>query len=186
VSEVGVRATRRTTTSAAGRDNLQHHRTGWLRTLALFSLVAAPGVVFGQGQLNLSFQTVAGGVMLSGSGSESATLAFGDVSSLGPLVAGVTRTTDATSFTVSSPVGVRVTKNGLPRSTSYTLRARVTSSTVPLGLRVNGLTLTTSYQDITSALSYAVTYPQTIGLYVPLSYSGGPVSAPIEFLAISN
>ena len=60
--------------------------------------------------INLVFNNDAAEVALSsGAGTNTATLNFGNVSAFGAVAAGITRTTTATTFTVSTPVDVLVT-----------------------------------------------------------------------------
>jgi len=75
------------------------------------------------GSINLIFNSDAAGVALTGSGTNAATLAFGNVSAFGAVAAGVVRTTTATTFTVSSAVDVNVSKTN-SASANYTLKAQ--------------------------------------------------------------
>jgi hypothetical protein len=160
---------------------------GWLRLLVLASLLTLPVTVFGN-NLNLRFESIAGGVLLSGviTNPPAATLAFGNVSTLGSLSPGVQRIVGATSFTVSSPVGVRVLKNGLPRSTTYRLNARLTALPPLVTIQVNGQALSATPTTIVPSLEYSITYPYTISLGIPFSQPSGPVSVGIEFTAVAN
>src|SRR5438045_7288246 len=79
------------------------------------------------GSINLVFNSDASGVALTGAGTNAATLAFGNVSAYGAVNAGVTRTTAATSFTVSSPFDVLVTKSN-SASANYTLKAQLNAA----------------------------------------------------------
>src|SRR5258708_20280867 len=67
---------------------------------------------------------LAGVTLTSGAGTNTATLDFGAVSAFGALGANITRTVIAgTSFTVSTPVDVNVTKANSP-SANYTMPAK--------------------------------------------------------------
>jgi hypothetical protein len=181
-----VPATRVTNTSVPDDDGTGGRSSGWLRLLVFASLLTLPVTVFGN-NVNLRFESIAGGVLLSGVTTNpiAATLAFGNISPLGPLAPGVQRTVDATSFTVSSPVGVRVFKNGLPSSSSYRLNARLTAAH-PLTVQVNSQTLSTASIQVDPIRDYGITYPYTIALRIPRDQSSGPVSVGIELTAMAN
>src|SRR5262245_33925311 len=78
-----------------------------------------------QGSIGLVFNSDAAGVALSaGAGTNTATLAFGNISAFGTIAAGIVRTTTATTFTVSSAVDVLVTKTN-SASANYKLTAQL-------------------------------------------------------------
>src|SRR5437763_15640569 len=61
--------------------------------------------------ISLVFNSDAAGVALSaGAGTNTATLAFGNVSAFGAVAGGINRTTTATTFTLSTPVDALMTK----------------------------------------------------------------------------
>src|SRR5690349_17124241 len=94
----------------------------------VLALVLFPAPVFGL-LISLSFESVSGGVPLTGAGSNTASLNFGNVSAFETLNTGVTRTVGASSYTVSTRFGVRATNllGGL-LSPNYTLQARLRSA----------------------------------------------------------
>src|SRR5882724_4214417 len=75
--------------------------------------------------INLVFTSDAAGVALTGSGTNAATLAFGNVQAFGgALTTGVVRSTAANNFTVTSAMDVTVTKAN-SASANYTLKAQL-------------------------------------------------------------
>src|SRR3984893_5339372 len=92
--------------------------------------------------INLVFNNDAAGVPLSsGAGTNTATLNFGNVSAFGAIAAGITRTTTATTFTVSTPVDVLVTKAN-SASANYTLKAQLGAADAGNTWHVGGTTVT--------------------------------------------
>src|SRR5438309_8981074 len=71
------------------------------------------------GSIQLVFNSNVAGVALTGGGTNTATLAFGNVSAFGAVGAGIVRTTTASNFTVSSAVDVQVSKTN-SASANYT------------------------------------------------------------------
>lgn len=136
--------------------------------------------------ISLTFENDAAGVALTGAGTNAATMAFGTVSAYGTIsTPGVTRTVEATTFTVSSPFGVRVAKaNGA--SASYTLQAALASADATNTWKVNASTLTTTNQTLGSSYSYATTVSHTLYLTVPLTASSGALSRVVNFTATAN
>ena len=74
----------------------------------MLGFVLFPAPVFAL-LISLSFQSVPGSVPLTGAGSNTAALNFGNVSAFEPLNTGVTRTVGASSYTISTRFGVRAT-----------------------------------------------------------------------------
>src|SRR5688500_16771368 len=125
-------------------------RTLWIGVFCL----TFPGILFAQ-QISLTFQTVTGGLSVSGAGTDTASMNFGTVSAYAPLGAGITRSTNATDYTIGSDFGVRVVRNG-GQSPNYLLRARLTSSNA-LTWRINGVVMTTTLATIANAQPYGST-----------------------------
>ena len=73
-----------------------------------------------QSSISLTFVTDASGVVLTGSGTNSATLDFGNISQFGSPASHVTETIGGTSVTVSTPFDVSVVKSNVT-SANYTL-----------------------------------------------------------------
>jgi hypothetical protein len=138
--------------------------------------------------INLVFNSDGAGVALSsGSGTNTATLAFGNVSAFGAVAAGITRTTTATTFTVSSPVDVLVTKAN-SASANYTLKAQLGSADAVNTWQVGGNTVTNAAQTtITSTGAYGSNVAEAIALTVPFTTANATsISNTINFSATSN
>jgi hypothetical protein len=138
--------------------------------------------------INLVFNSDAAGVALSsGAGTNTATLAFGNVSAFGPIGANITRTVVAgTSFTVSTPVDVFVAKAN-SSSANYTLKAQLGSADAN-SWSVGGTAVTSaSAATITATGSYASNVAEAIAITVPFATaSGTSISNTINFTATSN
>jgi hypothetical protein len=138
------------------------------------------------GSVNLVFNSDASGVTLTGAGTNAATLPFGSVQAFGGVVpTGVTRTVAASSFTVSSPVDVYVTKNN-STSLTYSLTAALGVADAVNTWTVNAVTLTTTAAPITATGAYAGTGAQTVGLQIPFTNNAASISNSIVFVATAN
>jgi len=159
----------------------------YVKVLVLLTcLVAVPVPAFAQlFGINLTFQSVAGSVSITGAGSGTATLNFGTVSAFEPVGVGVARTSTATDYTIATQVGVRVTKGILVLSPNYTLRSRLTVAQ-PLTWKVDSVTMSTSFATIATSQPYATTLPHALAFIVPLSSAAGAVNTNIEVLAVAN
>jgi hypothetical protein len=139
--------------------------------------------------INLVFNNDASGVPLSsGAGTNAATLAFGNISAFGAVAANVTRTVvPGTSFTVSTPVDVLVTKAN-SSSANYTLKAQLGSADATNTWQVGGTTVTNAAAaTITATGSYGSNTAEAIAITVPFSTaSGTSISNTINFTATSN
>ena len=154
-------------------------RTLWIGVFC----VTFPGILFAQA-LTLTFQTVSGGLSLSGSGTDTASMNFGTVSAYAPLGAGISRSNNATDYTIGSGFGVMVVRNG-GRSPNYLLRARLTSSNA-LTWRINGVVMTTTLATVANAQPYGSTVPYALEFVVPVASAPGAASATFEVRAIVN
>jgi hypothetical protein len=138
--------------------------------------------------LKLVFTSDGSGLALSsGSGTNAATLAFGPVSALGAIPATITRTVVAgTSFTISTPVDVNVTKSNVV-SSNYTLTAQLGSADAVNTWKVGAVTVTNaSAAPITATGTYGTT-AETIAITIPDTTGGGTViNNTISFTATSN
>src|SRR5579859_1041337 len=139
--------------------------------------------------INLVFNSDAAGVPLSsGAGTNTATLAFGNVSAFGPVAANVTRTVvPNTSFTVSTPVDVLVTKAN-SSSANYKLTAQLGSADATNTWQVAGNTVTNaSATTITLTGTYGSNASEAIAITVPFATASGTgISNTIAFTATSN
>jgi len=140
--------------------------------------------------INLVFNSDPSGVTLSsGAGTNAATLAFGNVAAFGAIGANITRSVVAgTSFTISTPVDVLVTKAN-SSSANYTLKAQLGTADPNNNIwAVAGNTITsTSATPITATGTYGSNTPETIAITIPFTEaSGTAISNTINFTATSN
>jgi hypothetical protein len=139
------------------------------------------------GSINLLFNSDASGVTLTGSGTNAATLAFGNVSAYGSLSANVGRSVGGISFTVSSPFDVQVSKVN-SASANYTLKAQLNTADAVNTWQVGGNTITSASQvTITSTGAYATNVPYTLALTIPFATASGTnISNIVNFTATAN
>jgi hypothetical protein len=140
------------------------------------------------GSINLVFNNDANGVALSsGSGTNTATLAFGNVSAFGAVAANVTRTVAANSFTVSTPVDVFVSKTN-SASANYTLTAQLGTADAVNTWAVAGNTVTSAgATTLTATGTYGSNAPEAIAITVPFTTASGTnISNTINFTATAN
>jgi hypothetical protein len=141
-----------------------------------------------QGSIQLLFISDASGVPLSGSGTSTATLAFGNVSAFGPLAANINRSVvPGTSFTVSTPVDVQVNKTN-SASANYTLTAQLGATDAVNTWQVAGNTVTSGPAvTITGTGTYGTAASEAIAITVPnATASGTLISNSIKYLATAN
>jgi hypothetical protein len=133
------------------------------------------------------FDSDSSGVALTGTGTSSATLAFGTVQAYGGTVAtGETRTVNGTTdYTYSSPFDVLVTKAN-SASTSYTLDASLNASDATNTWAIDSTTLTTTPQAVTTTGSYGSDEAHTLSLTIPFSETTSSISNTINFTATAN
>jgi hypothetical protein len=165
--------------------------------LASMSAMAATNTASGtltvtatvNGSINLVLNSDASGLALSsGSGTNAATLAFGNIQAFGGTVpAGVLRTAAASNFTVSTPVDVYVTEYN-NASANFTLTAQLGTADAVNTWNVGGVTVTNgSAATVTNTGAYASTDAQAIALTVPFtSASGTAISNTLNFVATAN
>jgi hypothetical protein len=168
-------------------------------TVLLGSLLFVPSVVFAQtdtgaltvtanvqSSIALTFENDLAGITLTGAATDTATMDFGDVSAYGTIsTAGVTRTVGASSFTVSSPFGVKV-RNANGSSASYTLQAALDSTDATNTWTINSTTLTTTGQALGATYGYDSAVSHTLNVTVPFSATGSSISKAVNFTATSN
>jgi hypothetical protein len=136
--------------------------------------------------IELTFETAGGGVALGGSGSNAATLDFGEVSAFGSIsTAGVIRTVGASSYTVSSPFNVRVTKANASSSSSFALSAAL-DATDAYTWRVNSTNLTNVSQSVGTSLPYDTATSQTFSLIVPFAAAAASPTRVVTFTAVAD
>lgn len=165
----------RETSSWAAR----HYRWSLVLGFVLF-----PAPVFAL-LITLSFDSVPGGVPLTGAGTRTATLNFGNVSAFEPLNSGVNRTIGASGYTISTQFGIRATHLLSLLSPNYTVRVRLQSAQV-LTWQIDGMTMSTSAATIATSQPYGPVIPHTLAFVVPFSAAAGTLSTVFEVTAIAN
>jgi hypothetical protein len=149
----------------------------------------ATGVINGsvdhKGGIILLLMSDTNGVALTGSSTPTASLNFGTISKLGTLANGITRTTTANSFTVSTPVDVYVDLGGAP--TSFNLSASLASSPGLLTYKFGAMTLSTASQIVSQNDSrYGTQVPYALAITIPTSVAAGAIGNTINFTATAN
>jgi hypothetical protein len=135
--------------------------------------------------VTLTFVSDGSGIGLSGSGTDAASMSLGTVQAFGGTVpSGVTEQTDASGFTLSTPIGVEVMQSGFV-SPSYTLTGQLLFSDLQNTWKINSVTLSTSASTITSSGAYGLT-ASNFSLTVPFSAAAGSISNTISFTATAN
>jgi hypothetical protein len=152
----------------------------WLLTIVL----AACYSTMVRGAIALTFQSIGGGVPLTGAGTNVAILNFGTVSAFGPVGSGVTRALAGSSYDISTMFGVRVDQI-LGGSPNYTLRARILS-VEPLAWEVNDVSLATDLRVVATLQNYGSTASHSIGFTVPFSAGAGLKQVSLEIVAVAN
>src|ERR1700761_8516211 len=126
------------------------------------------------GSIQLVFNSDAAGVALSsGSGTNAATLAFGNVSAFGTVAAGIVRTTTANNFTVSSAVDVLVSKTN-SASANYTLKAQLGAADATNTWSVGGVAVGSGAQaTVTGTGAYGSSSNFPVAITVPFTTASG-------------
>jgi hypothetical protein len=141
-----------------------------------------------QGSIGLVFNSDASGVALaSGAGTNTATLAFGNISAFGAIAAGIVRSTTATNFTVSSAVDVQVSKTN-SASASYTLKAQLGAADAVNSWSVGGIGVTNAAQStLTATGTYGANSNFPVAITVPFTTASGTlISNTINYTATAN
>ena len=141
-----------------------------------------------EGAISLTFVANASGVTLGGAGTNTATLAFGTVSASTPPPTHVTETVGATSFTVSTPFDVEVTKSNVT-SANYALTAELATADAVNGWEIDTFPLTAlpaagTSLTVTGVYTTAVTH--TLFLTIPFTEGAAVISNTIDFIATAN
>ncbi|MCU1219395.1 MAG: hypothetical protein JWN42_592 [Candidatus Angelobacter sp.] len=141
------------------------------------------------GSIQLVFNSDAAGVALSsGAGTNTAALAFGNVSAFGALSAGIVRSTTASTFTVSSAVDVQVSKTN-SASANYTLKAQLGAADATNNWTVGGVSVTSAgfSLPITATGAYASNLNFPVAITIPFATpSGTPINNTINYQATAN
>jgi len=149
-------------------------------TLTVTATVAA--------SINMVFDSDGSGVPLTGTGTNTATLAFGTVQAFGGSVpTGATRTVNGTTdYTYSSPFDVKVVAAN-SSSANYTLTAKLGSADAVNTWKIDAITLTTSFQTITATGSYGGDQAHTVALTIPFTEADATsISNALAFTATAN
>jgi hypothetical protein len=141
-----------------------------------------------QGSINLTFVTDASGLAVTGTGTSTASLPFGNVSMYsGTVPANVTKTVNGvTSFDLSTPFDVRVDlANSI--STTYTLNATLAAidATNTWSLGAVDISAGGPYA-LTAAGVFGTNVPYVLKLRVPATLAAGLISNSINFTAVGG
>ena len=141
------------------------------------------------GSINLVFNSDGSGLtLLSGAGTNTATLAFGPVSAFGALSSpNIVRTVAANTFTVSSAVDVLVTKTN-SASANYKLTAQLGSADAVNTWSVGGVAVTNAAAaQITATGTYGANSNFPVAITVPFTTASGTlISNTINYVATAN
>jgi hypothetical protein len=140
------------------------------------------------GSIQLVFNSDASGLALSsGAGTNTATLAFGNVSAFGAISAGIVRSTTASNFTISSAVDVQVSKTN-SASANYTLKAQLGAADAVNTWSVGGVAVTNAAQStLTATGAYAANSNFPVAITVPFTTASGTlISNTINYSATAN
>lgn len=166
-------------------------------------LLSMPGWAWAQGQtssgtlnvtavvqssISLTFVSDPNGVPLTGSGTNVATLAFGNVSQYVAPQPKVTETVGASSFTVSTPFDIAVSKSNIT-SANYALTAEVQTADAVNTWMIDTFPLTilpAAATSLTVTGAYSSNAMHTLYLTIPFSAGTSVISNSINFVATAN
>jgi hypothetical protein len=141
------------------------------------------------GSINLIFSTATNGFAVTGTGSATASLPFGNVSMFGPsaaLPAGVTRTLTGTgSFTLSTPINVEVDLANVT-SDNYSLLGTLNAADTVNSWTFNSIAVTAAgiVPQVTTG-AYGVATPYVFAVTIPTATIGALTNS-INFTATAN
>jgi hypothetical protein len=121
-------------------------------------------------------------------------MSFGTVQAYGgSLASGVTKTMNATSYTISSPFDVKVTCTLLDLSLclpiltpSYSMMVDLQASDPNDVWQISTLTLSTLLNTLTNSGIYGLLTPWTISVNVPFSRASGNLSDTVNLVVVAN
>lgn len=169
-----------------------------LLTLAFATLVSSP--VFATSasgtvavtatvgsSVSLTFVTDPSGIILGGTGTSAATIAFGSVQAYGGVVpANVTKTVNGTTnWTLSTPFDV-VVQVANQTSSNYTLTAQLNAADAVNTWKIGATTITSGSAASLAATGAYGTTAYTLNLTIPFSEPAGAISNTINFVATAN
>jgi hypothetical protein len=141
-----------------------------------------------EGSINLIFTTATSGFAVTGTGTATASLPFGDVQMYGGTVpTNVTRTlTGKTAFTLSTPINVEVDLAN-QTSSNYTLLGTLASADAVNSWTFNAIAVTNagSTPQITTG-TYGSAVPYVFAVTIPASNTSGTLTNSLTFLATAN
>jgi hypothetical protein len=139
-----------------------------------------------QSSISMVFNSDAAGVALGSAGTNAATLNFGNISAYGTLAANVSRSVGATSFTVSTPFDVLVTKSN-SASANYSLTAQLNAADAVNSWALGGSAVASGAPTtLTAAGTYGSSTAYSLALTVPMSSNAPSISNTINFVATAN
>jgi hypothetical protein len=151
-------------------------------SLSVFAL-AMPETTMDQVSITLHSQP--GGIALSGDASNSSALDLSTLVAFGNIGSGLTRSVAADHFTVSTPIGVKVTLSS-GSSQSYTLLCSVDTSASLTTWQLSGTPLTSSQNAVAFNQSYNTVVAHTLAVTIPFGEPPGTFTRTIELVAVPN
>jgi hypothetical protein len=136
--------------------------------------------------VSIIFVTNGSGIALTGSGTDTAGMAFGSVSAYGGSVpAGVTKTVNGTTdWKLSTPFDVVVQVSN-QTSTNYTLDAFLSAADAVNTWDLSGTPVTSVSAPLTATGAYGST-TYTLNLTIPFSATAGVINNTINLMATAN
>lgn len=155
--------------------------------MAMASTSSGTMTVTGTIESSISLTIESAGGTTSGTGTEAATSALGNISKFGSAPTGFTLARGASNWTLSSTVGVKVDKANLT-STDFTLEAQLGSAPASgVTWKLNGSTLSDSASTtLTSTGTYGSTGSYSWDIIVADSAAAAAIDNSITFTATSN
>ncbi len=141
-----------------------------------------------QGSISLTFVTDTSGLAVTGTGTSTASLPFGNVSMFaGSVPANVTKTVNGTtSFALATPFDVRVDLAN-SASTAYTLTATLAAVDATNTWLIGATDISSGAGfALTAAGVYATAVPYTLKITVPASEAAGLITNSIGFTAVGG
>jgi hypothetical protein len=141
-----------------------------------------------EGSINLLFSTATGGFAVTGTGSATASLPFGNVQMYGGTVpTNVTRTlTGKTAFTLSTPINVEVDLAN-QASDNYSLLGTLASADAVNTWTFNAIAVTSAgATPQVTAGTYGSAAPYVFAVTIPASNTSGTLTNSINFTATAN